>query len=269
MPNTLRSCIIADTGYIFLAMDASQIELKVVARLSQDLAMIQDTETSDMHRATAARVFGEATKEEAEEALIAIGGALAIDETEEDWIKAWLKSEMKSRRYKAKQLNFAILYGAEAFKIAQMADISEAEADELIVLYFQAYPVLSAWINQIKQQAKEDGFVTNFFGRIRPIPDIISGATWKIRAKAERECVNTVVQGTAVDIVKLAMLYLREAFNKQIRLVLQVHDEMVWEVPDALLEQAIEISKELKQAFPLYPFSAKIGKIYGEMEDIE
>jgi DNA polymerase-1 len=260
MPSTLRSCIISSPGTTFLSLDASQIELRVVAILSQDPAMLQDINSGDLHLATAIRVFGLPTREEAIQHL--------GEEPSEESIVDWIKAETKHRRYNAKQLNFAILYGAEAFKIAEMADIDESEAEVLIVQYFQAYPVLEAWIKSVKAQAREDGYVVNMLGRIRPIPDIKSGI-WKIRAAAERECVNTKVQGTAVDIVKLAMLYLRGLFDQSIKLVLQVHDEIVFEVPDNLLKTAIEQSKELAGAFPDYPFKAVAGKIYGDMKEVE
>lgn len=262
MPNTLRSCIVASKGYTFISLDASQIELKVVAILCQDPGMLVDTKSKDLHLATALRVFGMPTREEALESLSRQGN----NEATEEEIEGWIKDELKKRRYDAKQLNFAILYGAEAYKIAQMADISEERAQELIDQYFQAYPVLKQWMDRMVNKARQDGFVMNMFGRIRPIPDLFS-RIWKVKAKAEREVVNTIVQGTAVDIVKLAMLYMRNIFDKSIRLVLQVHDEMLWEVPDELLSQALEQCKELKFAFPDYPFKICIGKVYGEIQE--
>ena len=105
------------------------------------------------------------------------------------------------------------------------------------------------------------------FGRIRPLPELYGGS-FKIREKAEREVVNTIVQGTAVDIVKMAMLYLRGMFDTMVRLVLQVHDEILWECPDGLLQQALGQCKELEPAFPDYPFSIKTGKVYGEIKEV-
>jgi len=242
---TLRSCIVAEEGYTFLSLDAVQIELKVVAYLSSDPLLIADASSQDMHLATATRIFGE--------------GILQLS-----------PDELKAKRYEAKQINFAVLYGAEAYKIAEMSDgsLTEEEAQELIDLYFATYTVLKVWIDAGIAQAKVNGFVRSIFGRIRPLPDITADS-WKLRAKAEREVCNTLTQGTAVDIIKQAMLYLRRLFDARVRLVLQVHDEILFEVPDALLPLCVEQTKELKQAFPLYPFHTAIGKNYGELVEIK
>jgi len=235
-PPTLRSCIVAEQGHTFLSLDAIQVELKVLAVLSQDPKMLEDLRTGDLHLATAIRMFG--------------------------WTDD--ADEMKSRRYKAKQGNFALVYGADEYKLSEMLECSLEEATQFMADHRATYPVLYQWMADKVAQAKEDGYVVNMFGRIRPIPEL-SGGTWKMREKAEREVVNTIVQGTAVDIVKLAMLQLRAMFDKSIRLVLQVHDELVFECPDALLPQALEQCKELSQFFPQYPFSISTGKVYGEM----
>lgn len=237
MPSTLRDCIVAESGYTFLSLDASQIELRVLAILSQDPVLLEDLKTGDLHMATAIRMFG------------------------------WTDNEavMKERRYKAKQGNFADIYGADEYKLAEMLECSIEEARQFKEDRKATYPVLYQWMEATLAKAKEDGCVTSIFGRIRPLPELSSGI-WKIREKAEREVVNTIVQGTAVDIVKKMMLYLRELFVPAIRLVLQVHDEILWEVPDELLPQALEQSKELALAFPDYPVTTKIGKIYSKME---
>jgi DNA polymerase-1 len=241
VPNaTLRSCIVAEQGYTFLSLDASQIELRVVAILSQDPLLLEAIKSTDLHLATAIQVFGWTDDE----------------------------AEMKQRRYNAKQLNFAILYGADEYKIAEMSGCTVDEAKELIKKYFETYVVLDRWIKLTQRQAKSNGYVTNLFGRIRPIPEFQSGS-WKLREKAEREAVNTVVQGTAIDIIKKMMLYLRSELDPRVRLVLNVHDEMLWECPDDLLQQSIETSKELTLAFPDYPCKLVVGTVYGEMKEID
>jgi DNA polymerase-1 len=204
--------------------------------------MKEDLKTGDLHLATAIRMFG-----------------VEILENEE------LK---KKKRYEAKQGNFALVYGADSFKLSQMLECSVDEAEEFMAEHRFKYPVLYAYMEKVKADAKRDGFVVNLFNRIRPIPELNEGS-WKIREKAERECVNTVVQGTAVDIVKLMMLYMRKILDGRIRLVLQVHDEMLWECPDELLEQALTAHEELKYAFPDYPVEVKVGKIYGEVKKPE
>jgi DNA polymerase-1 len=236
---TLRSCIVAEEGYTLLSLDAKQIELIVVAILSQDPLMLQALGSDDLHMATAIQVFG--------------------------WTDD--ADEMKQRRYDAKQLNFAILYGADEYKVAEMAECSLEEAREMIRRYFSTYTVLKQWIDNIKRQAKIDGFVTNLFGRVRYIPELSSGS-FRIREKGEREAVNSIVQGTAVDIVKKMMLYLREIFVPEIRLVLQVHDEILWEVPDEFLSKALELCQELKPAFPDYPCTVMVGKVYGDLKEV-
>lgn len=240
MTDTLRSCIISEEGYTFLSLDASQIELRVLAVLSGDPQMLEDLETGDLHMATAIRMFGWTDDEEV----------------------------MKKRRYDAKQCNFACVYGADEYKLAEMFECSIEEALQFMAEHRAAYPVFYEWKDKMIRKAKEDGFVVNMFGRIRPLPELYAGS-FKIREKAEREVVNTICQGSAVDIVKLAMLHLRRVFDIMVRLVLQVHDEILWEVPDSLLSQCLEQCKELEQVFPQYPFSISIGKCYGELREVK
>ena len=236
---TLRSCIAAEPGYTFVSLDASQIELRVVAILSQDPLMLQALKEKDLHMATAIQVFG------------------YTDDV----------TLMKERRYNAKQLNFAILYGADAEKVAEMAGCTIGEAEELIEQYFNTYRVLHRWIKGIHKGAKESGYVTNLFGRKRQIPELIS-PNWRLREKGERESVNTIVQGTAVDIVKRMMLYLRGELSSQVRLVLQVHDEILWETPLELLQHTLDTIAGMYPAFPDYPCTLKIGEYYGELKEV-
>ncbi len=238
--DTLRSCIVAEEGYTYLILDASQLELRVLAILSQDPRMLEDLKTSDLHMATAIRMFGQSDD----------------------------KDVMKKRRYDAKQANFALVYDAGVDKLAEMLECTVEEAEQFMSDHKETYPVLYEWMEITKAKAREDGYVINMFGRIRPLPELYGGS-WRMRENAEREIVNTIVQGTAVDIVKLTMLYLRKLLDPMIRLVLQVHDEIVWECPDALLQQALEQCQELKQAFPNYPYTISIGKVYGEVKEIE
>lgn len=246
---TLRDCIVAELGYIFLSLDASQIELRRIAHRSDDPQMLADLATGDLHLASAIRI-----------AQLKGEGTGWVDDPER-------KDEKKKKRYDAKQVNFAVIYGAEAFKIAQMIEGTEEEAQLLLNYHRQAYPRLWTWIEEQITLAKEQGYVISTFGRIRPLPDLYSGI-WKIREKAEREVVNTLIQGESVDIIKQAMIILRNLLDKHIRLVLNVHDEILWEVPMDLIDQAVEISKELEQYFPDYPFHIQKGVYYGEMEDI-
>ena len=239
MPETLRSCIVSEGGYSFISLDANQIELRVLAILSQDPQMLEDLKTGDLHQATAVHMFGEIENPELRE----------------------------KKRYDAKQGNFAEVYGADEYKLAGMLGCSVEEALEFMEERRRIYLILYQWIAKTKKQAKEEGFVVNMFGRIRPLPDLTAGS-WKLRAKAEREAVNTIVQGSAVDIVKLMMLYLRRELDSRVRLVLQVHDEILWECRDDLLQQSAEQCKELDLAFPDYPCTIMVGKCYGEMKEV-
>ena len=238
MKDTLRNCLVAEEGYTFLSLDASQIELRVLAILSQDQKMIEDLRTGDLHQATSDRMFG------------------IIEDAD----------LRKKKRYEAKQGNFALVYGADAYKLSEMLDCSLEEAETFMTEHKEAYPTMYAWCEQKKAEVRENGYTINMFGRIRPLPELFAGS-WKIRESAEREIINSIVQGTAVDLVKMAMLVLRGLFDFSIRLVLQVHDEIVWEVPDTILFQAIDISKELDKYFPDYPFSICVGKTYGSMKE--
>lgn len=240
MTDTLRSCIVAEEGYSFISLDAIQVELKVLAYLSQDPQMIEDVETGDMHMATAIRMFG------------------------------WIDDEevMKSRRYKAKQGNFAEVYEIGDEGLTGLLECSLEEVQAFREERRRTYPRLYEWKNEMKAKAKKDGYVISMFGRIRPLPEL-QGGSWRIREKAEREIVNTIVQGTAVDIVKLAGLYLRSVLDYMVRFVLQVHDEWLLECPDELLQQSIEQCQSLKKVFPQYPFTIKVGKIYNQLEEVE
>lgn len=243
MPNTLRSCIVAEPGYTIISLDASQIELRVLAHVCQDPQMLEDLRTGDLHLATAIRMFGEGILED--------------------------EDEKTKRRYQAKQGNFAQVYGADEYKLAEMLECEVEEALEFIAERKRIYPRLYEWIDETKAKAREDGFVTNIFGRIRIIPELKSGI-WKIREKAERECINTIIQGSAVDIVKKMMLHLRRLLPQEIRLVLQVHDEIVFECPDSVVGFTVKLClDELKRLFPDYPVKAEVGKDYGNMEELK
>lgn len=228
--DTLRSCIIAEEGYTLISLDASQIELRVLAYLSNDEQLLADLATGDLHQATADR--------------------------------------MGVSRYDAKQGNFAMVYGADEYKLALMLECTQEEASEFMAEHRKAYLRLYAWIAEQKALAKENGYVVNMFGRIRPIPELYAGS-FKAREKAEREVVNTIVQGMAVDIVKLAGLYLRSMLEYRVRFVLQVHDEWLLECPDDILGESLKVCKSLASYLPQYPFKIKIGKIYNQLEEVD
>ncbi|WNJ17645.1 DNA polymerase I [Pontibacter sp. G13] len=190
--------------YILLSADYSQVELRIMAAMSGDENMISAFQNKeDIHRATAARVFGVEPEE--------------VDSTQ---------------RSRAKTVNFGIIYGISAFGLSQRMGISRKESKEIIETYFAQYPRVKAFMDECVDKAKEQGYVETLFGRRRNLPDINSrNAT--IRGFAERNAINSPIQGSAADIIKLAMINIQKAMleqNLKSRMVLQVHDELVFDV---------------------------------------
>lgn len=201
----IRRCFIADPGEEFFSADYSQVELRIMASLSADQNMVGTfTSGQDIHAATAARIL----KKDPSEVT-------------------------KDERRKAKSANFGIIYGISAFGLAQDLNIDRKEAKELIDGYFVSFPQVMAYIEQVKQLAKDNGFAETLFGRRRYLPDINSH-NGTVRAFAERNAVNAPIQGTAADIMKIAMIrvYNRmKAEGLKAKLILQVHDELNFSCP--------------------------------------
>jgi DNA polymerase-1 len=221
----LRKIVAAPQNYQLISIDWSQLELRVAAVMSEDREMISLLESEDMHLATAILVFND-----------------------------------PDRRYDAKQLNFAVLYGAGLDKIAMMTGLPKKEVENFQRQYFKRFPQLQEWLEEQKRIARDTGLCTNQFGRIRKIPEISYG-TEKAREAGERKAVNTPIQSTAVDIVKKAMIELRKELPREIRMVLQVHDEILLEVPDDLVPEAVRIAQEVCHS-EYYPVTIKGGKDY-------
>jgi DNA polymerase-1 len=206
----IRKAFIPDDGYRFFAADYSQIELRLMAHLSGDSAMIADFMGEvDIHSATASKIFH-------------------VDPQE-------VTREMRA---KAKTANFGIIYGISAYGLSQRLNISRTEAKELIDGYFESYPGVKEYMDRSVSEARERGYVTTIFGRRRELRDINSRNSL-LRSNAERNAINAPIQGSAADIIKIAMIEidrdLREsALNA--RMIMQVHDELVFEVTDAHLD---------------------------------
>ncbi|QQR79797.1 MAG: DNA polymerase I [Deltaproteobacteria bacterium] len=205
----IREAFIAAPGCVLLSADYSQIELRILAHLSDEPVLIQAfAEDRDIHRATAAQIF------EVMEPLVT--------------------SEMRAV---GKTVNFAVLYGQGAFSLSQELGISNAEANKYIKNYFAQYPKVTALRDQILKQVREEKIVHTLFGRLRRFPDILNpNAT--VRAMVERTAFNTVFQGTAADLIKKAMLTIDARLKDfpETKMLIQVHDELVFEVPEALIE---------------------------------
>ena len=211
----IREAVIADEGCMFLSADYSQIELRLMAHLSQDEHMLEAFRANqDIHAATAARIFRK-----------------PIEEISKD------------ERRKAKTANFGIIYGISAFGLAQQLDCSRTEAKQLIDDYFAAFPRVVKYIEQQKEIARHKGYAETLFGRKRYLPDILShNAT--VRSFAERNAVNAPIQGTAADIIKMAMVSIWRRLKDEglkTQMIMQVHDELNFNVP---LDE-VDIVKEI------------------------
>ncbi len=208
----IRRGFVTDPGWIFLAADYSQVELRILAHISQDEALLEAfQQDQDIHSTTAAAVYG-------------------ID----------LADVTYNQRRFAKAVNFGLIYGMGAFRLARDSDLTLAEAENYIKEYFDRFPGIRKYLDQTKEKAKEDGYVETLLGRRRYFPIFkapASGSTTQARLRAEREAVNHPIQGTAADVIKIAMLQLHQALaNFRARMVLQVHDELVLEVPEEELD---------------------------------
>lgn len=213
-----KAFIPSDENHVLLSADYSQVELRIIAALAKDENMIQAfRDKLDIHTATAAKVFN-----------------VAITEVTKD---------MRSR---AKAVNFGIIYGQTAFGLSQTLAIPQKEAKEIIDSYFAQYPAIREYITGNIQKAHQDGFVKTIMGRRRQLPDIHSGNA-TVRGFAERNAINAPIQGSAADIIKMAMIDIHHALRKdgfQSKMILQVHDELVFDVPKNEVERLKLLVKE-------------------------
>ncbi len=217
----IRRCFIPEPGEEFFSCDYSQVELRIMASLSGDKHMIEAfLEGHDIHAATSAKIFHK-----------------SIDEVTKD------------ERRKAKSANFGIIYGISAFGLAQGLDIDRREAKELIDGYFESFPEVQQFIERCKDEARQKGYAETIMGRRRYLPDINS-KNGTVRAFAERNAVNAPIQGTAADIMKVAMIRVWQRLKAEglkTKLILQVHDELNFSVPQNEREQVERIVKEEMQ----------------------
>ena len=199
----IRRAVIPDDGCLFMSADYSQIELRLMAHFSGDTHMIEAFNLGqDIHAATAAKIFHKPIEE-----------------------------VTKEERRRAKTANFGIIYGISSFGLAQQLDCSRAEAKALIDGYFEAFPQVVDYIERQKQFARDNGFAVTMFGRRRYLPDILSHNT-VVRQFAERNAVNAPIQGTAADIIKMAMVAIaRRLKDHRTTMIMQIHDELCFNVP--------------------------------------
>ena len=231
----IRKCFIPEEGCLFFSADYSQIELRIMAHLSEDENMMEAfREGHDIHRATAAKIWH-----------------VDIDEVTD------------AQRKKAKQANFGIIYGITTYGLAQRMDIPNGEAKELIEGYFRTFPKVQAYMEHAKEVARAKGYAETLFHRRRYLADINSrNAT--VRGFAERNAINAPIQGTEADIIKVAMVRIWERFKKEgirSKMILQVHDELNFSVFPEEREQVERIViEEMQNAYPLnVPLIADAG----------
>ncbi|HHQ4555964.1 TPA: DNA polymerase I [Aeromonas veronii] len=219
----IRQAFIPSAGYKLVAADYSQIELRIMAHLSGDKGLLTAfAEGKDIHKATAAEVFG-----------------VALDAVTTDM------------RRSAKAINFGLIYGMSAFGLAKQLGIGRAEAQKYMDLYFERYPGVLEYMERTRQQAEAQGYVETLFGRRLYLPDIKSRNAG-LRKAAERAAINAPMQGTAADIIKRAMInvdsWIRGIEDESIRMLMQVHDELVFEIREEKLEEYTTIIKEKMSA---------------------
>jgi DNA polymerase-1 len=240
----VRQAFVAAPSCVLVSADYSQVELRILAHLSQDDRLLTAfREDKDIHAATAAEVFG-----------------VPITEVTPD------------KRRVAKVVNFGILYGMSGYGLEQATELSREQAAQFIAAYFQRYPGVKSYLEYTKQKARERGYVETVMGRRRYIPDLKSGNR-QVREAAERMAINMPVQGTAADIIKVAMVNLQREIDRRglkSRLILQVHDDLLLESPQEEAEQARSLLKEIMSgamqlSVPL-KVDVKVGRNWGDMD---
>jgi DNA polymerase-1 len=223
----VRQAFVAGMGYQLLSVDYSQVELRIAAHMSDDEAMLAAFKNNqDIHATTAAAILG-----------------IPIDEVTKD------------QRRHAKAINFGLIYGMSPFGLTRTTDLTLAEAEDFVEAYFMRFPGIKRYLDRVRVQAAEVGYVETLLGRKRYFPGLKTEQNQNIRNRAEREAINAPIQGTAADIMKLAMIKVAHALKEggfSTRMLLQVHDELVLEGPeDEIPEAASLVQRVMETAYPL------------------
>lgn len=231
----IRRAFIPEEGNKLISADYSQLELRILAHITKDEVMLEAFKNNeDIHTKTARLVFGAETDE-----------------------------ELKEKRRLAKIVNFAIAYAVEAYGLSQRVGLSRSEAKDVIEDYYDTYKGIKTFMEETPEVAKEQGFVTSILGRRRYLP-AINDRNYNVRSRAEREAINMPIQGSASDIVKIAMLKVDKALKReklQTKVIMQVHDELLLESPADEVEKVLElVTKEMEAAVELdVPLTVEIG----------
>lgn len=244
----VRRAFVADQGNCLLAVDYSQVELRIVAHMAQDEAMLSAFRAGqDIHAATAAAIYH-----------IELNGVT------------------KSQRRRAKAINFGLIYGMSPFGLTRSTELTLAEAEEFVETYFEKFPGVKKYLDGIRAQAAQQGYVETLLGRRRYFPGLQNpGSNRNTRNREEREAINAPIQGTAADIMKIAMLRVPDAIDAaglSARMLLQVHDELVLECPQNELEETAKVvQRVMENAYPLsIPLAtdASSGLNWGELKSL-
>lgn len=223
----VRRAFVANPGHQLLSVDYSQVELRIVAHMAQDKAMLDAFRAGqDIHSATAAAIYG-----------------IPID------------SVRSEQRRHAKAINFGLIYGMSPFGLTRTTDLTLAEAEDFVDSYFRQFPGVKLYLDNMRRKATQQGYVETLLGRRRYFPGLKTQRNRNIRNREEREAINAPIQGTAADIMKIAMLKVPQALGESglsAKMLLQVHDELVLECPDdELRETASMVRKVMRQAYDL------------------
>jgi len=240
----VREAFVAGPGMSLVAVDYSQIELRVAAHMAEDKAMLEAfREGRDIHSTTAAAIYD-----------------ISLDEVS------------PGQRREAKAINFGLIYGMSSFGLTQTTDLTLAEAETFVETYFQRFPGVKSYLDNIKVQAKEIGYVETLLGRRRYFPRLATTTDHNLRRREEREAINAPIQGTAADIMKLAMISVAAELEKSElkgRILLQVHDELVLEVPEDEVNKTIKlVQSAMEDVYSLeIPLTtdAQYGKNWGSL----
>ncbi|HEY8711438.1 MAG TPA: DNA polymerase, partial [Thermoanaerobaculia bacterium] len=241
----IRKAFIADEGNVLLSADYSQVELRILAHITQDADLIETFRRgADIHRATASKMF-------------------SIPEDE-------LTHE---QRRAAKTINFGVLYGMSAFRLSNELNIPTGQAKDFIEAYFARYPKIQEYLDRTLEEARSTGKVTTLFGRVRYIPEI-HNRSFTVRGNAERMATNAPIQGTAADLLKMAMISLDQRLGTKAgaaRMLLTVHDEIVIEAAERNVSEVAEIVKDtMENIYPLavpLAVDARWGRTWYEAKD--
>ena len=244
----VRRGFVADPGNVLVSLDYSQIELRIVAHMAGDEAMLNAFRRGqDIHATTAAAIFG-----------------------------VPLESVTKEMRRHSKAINFGLIYGMSAFGLTRSTELTLAESQDFVAAYFKQFPGVKKYLDGIRKEAARDGYVETLLGRRRYFPNLKSGLNHAMKSREEREAINAPIQGTAADIMKIAMIQIPPALDRaglHGKLLLQVHDELVLECPHPELTSVVGVVRKIMEnAYPLeIPLTseARWGMNWDDMKPVE